>query len=407
MNRRSCRYYLLATAFVSFSVATANAGTYYSDDNFDVIGIGNTSQRSCVVALHPTQQLGVIFWPQLQLAMIDEESTGISLKDTGSFADVTFLQGNRRQPFAPATNLSLDAFRASDIGQAILSKRLFFITAKLAASSQDNYVSSRYDPVDFDRVLRIVEAHCRFDAEALLSDTSDRQNTEQNLDLPQPKLTLMRWVLRKKYGHDDRRPGDSLTLSALERDYLKRYTADSMLPISRYLNEAVVQRLLSDAAALDLKIFTQFQKRDLGGGDYDVARETNLDACARRCQTEDLCRAYTFDRWNRMCFLKTTSTGALRLEPRSVTGVTSTIGTTDFVGDAIIEKRRRKAFPDPPYSRVSAAAFDECAAMCLSEARCGGFNFQASSGRCSLIDWPSEYTDSASNDLGFKIQPPP
>ena len=407
MNRRPGRYCFLVTVFMSFHVAAAPSGTYYSDDDFDVVGAGAPGQRNCAVVLHPSQRLGTTAWPQLRLTTTGDESVGMDLQDASRFTDVTVVQGNLRRPFAPLSDVSLDTFRESDVVQAILSKRPFFITARMAASRQHSYVSSRYDPIDFDHILEIVGAHCRFDAEALLSDLSSRQKAERDLDLPPSRLTIIRWVLRKKYGGDDQRPDDSQSLSTAERGYLKRYAAEIGLPVSRYLNQAVLQKLLLDATALDLKTFTRFEKRDLGGGDYDVVRGTSLELCDQRCQSEDACRAYTFDRWNRMCFLKTASTGALRLEPRSVTGVISTTGLTDYVGEAVIEKRRRKAFPDVPYIQVWGETYEQCAAMCLDDVRCGGFNFESASGRCGFIDWPNEYTDRASTDLGFKIQPPP
>ena len=73
--------------------------------------------------------------------------------------------------------------------------------------------------------------------------------------------------------------------------------------------------------------FTAYSSRDMQGGDYHKQRGISLDQCENLCKRDSRCRAYSYDVWNRYCFLKS-SINPLRIEPRSVTSVAKGVTVT-------------------------------------------------------------------------------
>jgi hypothetical protein len=50
--------------------------------------------------------------------------------------------------------------------------------------------------------------------------------------------------------------------------------------------------------------FVAADEFDIPGGDYRVEKEVPLDLCASLCRSEAQCRAYTYNKTARWCFLK-------------------------------------------------------------------------------------------------------
>jgi hypothetical protein len=50
--------------------------------------------------------------------------------------------------------------------------------------------------------------------------------------------------------------------------------------------------------------FVRYLHRDLPGNDIRTIKNTTLATCVSDCDSDTKCRAYSFDRWNRWCFLK-------------------------------------------------------------------------------------------------------
>jgi hypothetical protein len=68
--------------------------------------------------------------------------------------------------------------------------------------------------------------------------------------------------------------------------------------------------------------FKTFASRDLTGPATDTIKVKEAAACEGACAAANGCVAYTFNAWNRICFLKATP-GLLLLEPSSVSGVSA------------------------------------------------------------------------------------
>jgi hypothetical protein len=151
--------------------------------------------------------------------------------------------------------------------------------------------------------------------------------------------------------------------------------------------------------------FTAYSSHDMEGGDYQRHRGISLDQCEDRCKGDSRCQAFSYDMWNRFCFLKS-SINPLRLEPRTVTSVPPGITVTYDDSEPVIQRRPQKAFPNEPYLQASAQSYSDCSQRCLKDKRCEAFNFYQFTRRCNLIEKPKEYSDAAGAEIGIKVQAP-
>jgi hypothetical protein len=160
----------------------------------------------------------------------------------------------------------------------------------------------------------------------------------------------------------------------------------------------------SPAAGPSARSFTIYTSRDMEGGDYYKERGASLEHCESLCKKDSRCQAYSYDVWNRYCFLKA-SVNPLRLEPRSITSVADSATVTYEEREPVIQRRPQKAFPNEPYLQANAQSYGDCAQRCLKDKRCEAFNFYQSTRQCHLIEKPREYSDVRGAELGIKLQP--
>jgi len=153
------------------------------------------------------------------------------------------------------------------------------------------------------------------------------------------------------------------------------------------------------------KPFTTYSSRDMEGGDYRREHGISFDQCEDHCKRDSRCQAFSYDMWNRFCFLKS-SINPLRLEPRSVTLVPPGIAVSNDDREPTIQRRAQKAFPNEPYLQASAQSYGDCAQRCLKDQRCEAFNFYQLTRRCNLIEKPKEYSDARGAEVGIKVQGP-
>lgn len=154
------------------------------------------------------------------------------------------------------------------------------------------------------------------------------------------------------------------------------------------------------------KNFTEYQHRDLVGTDIAILKDIEKSACENSCRSKDQCKAYTFEKWNRVCILKT-SGGLLRLEPRSVTAIIESASVTAMTTPPLILKRFNKIFSDKEFKVIESRDYGSCTSACLSDERCLAFNFMRTSATCKLLDNPSQFVDAQGIDIGIKQQAPP
>ena len=149
--------------------------------------------------------------------------------------------------------------------------------------------------------------------------------------------------------------------------------------------------------------FHVLENYDMKGFDMQIIREASKDACVEACKVASECVAFSYDKWNRYCFLKN-SVGQLNLTARSITGVRG-YPQLKFADVAVgFEKFRNKRFPDNSISRQQTGSLEECQGACASLKVCVAVTFLKKGGSCRLFDRASEYFTDADADSAAKIQ---
>ncbi|RVC84049.1 hypothetical protein EN745_00365 [Mesorhizobium sp. M4A.F.Ca.ET.022.05.2.1] len=151
--------------------------------------------------------------------------------------------------------------------------------------------------------------------------------------------------------------------------------------------------------------FRRFLNRDLKSRATETRQAESVDQCESMCRaSEGWCRAFTYDAWNRKCFLKE-GLGQLLMNARATSGVMSELGTPTASGAAAyFEYFNDKAFSGNGFRVLSARARGECERDCSALDQCIAFGFTQSQKRCVLFDQPGEYSSSRGTDSGAKRQ---
>ena len=144
--------------------------------------------------------------------------------------------------------------------------------------------------------------------------------------------------------------------------------------------------------------------RDLIGVDLRTLKNIELDDCVSACQREADCQGYSFDKWNRFCFLKT-NLASFILDPKSLSGVRQNLQMplTSAV-EATMVRYRGKMFPGSGYKSIANSIYENCEMTCKNELACVAFSFDKQSLVCRLFNSTGAYVLNALSDSGVKTQ---
>jgi hypothetical protein len=395
LSARRCsgrRLSLLGLLFMVVLTRPALSEVFLNDPSVEISGTGTRVSRNCTVLLKPTQTFGDSAAPRLMLVTTGNAQLSYGLDKPAQYANQVIVQNNVRRPFAMAENASIEQFHSSDIGKAIKSRRLFFVTAQLAGGK---YVSSRYDRVDFDAILAKIETVCPFDAESLMTDKSPREQAERSLRISPSDLTLIRWALGKKYGGPAFKPDPTPSLLSQERAYLKRYASDNGLMISQFLTADTARRLTADGQLLATPTpaptptptpppaapdFHWYENTDFDGDDIKPwLMDYSLDDCRRACSVTAACRAFTYNKRRNVCILKT-GTGTVRASVEAVSA--SRMPVSVVRGRITVQNGMDLPGGDLDPSGLRNLSFEQCQSVCLDNASCVGFSYVKSRRWC-------------------------
>ncbi len=171
-------------------------------------------------------------------------------------------------------------------------------------------------------------------------------------------------------------------------------------------NLAELGKLLSAASASPQKLaaYRVYDNRDIAGDGATKLRSLDLQACVSACRKKESCKAYTFDKWNRVCYLKSTI-GDFKLNPRSSSGVREDVRVPRAPsGDVTMERYPSKAFPGSGYKSVQSDGPDACEQSCRTDDACIAFTFRLDEGSCHLFKTTGEYFGNELADSGGKRQ---
>ncbi|AZV79422.1 hypothetical protein EBB79_17100 [Parasedimentitalea marina] len=152
--------------------------------------------------------------------------------------------------------------------------------------------------------------------------------------------------------------------------------------------------------------FVSFPGFDLPGGDVGLVRNATLETCRQSCDADDKCTAYTHDRWNNLCFLKSAAdtSNLIYVQPKADSYIAPSFAALirSARTNIVMKKRNNKAFFDSPYYDFESSSFSQCASFCAEEDKCLGVNF--SGNLCEMFDHPEVYNDRLGTQIGLKLQ---
>jgi hypothetical protein len=152
--------------------------------------------------------------------------------------------------------------------------------------------------------------------------------------------------------------------------------------------------------------FASYDNYDLVGTDIRELRNTDLTGCAAACETDRRCVGYSFDKWNRYCFLKS-GTRLFRLEPNTTSGLRPDAPKPTLASAPVTMQRyRNKAFPYGGQETRRADSLDECEARCAQDTACVALTFFKASQQCRLMHSTGEYFPDPRADSSIKRQDP-
>jgi PAN domain len=163
---------------------------------------------------------------------------------------------------------------------------------------------------------------------------------------------------------------------------------------------------ISSPSAARNAAFATYDNRDMFGGDYDTARDVSQAQCENRCRSDRRCLAYTFNKWQGVCFLKS-SLGVVRIEPQGITGVASSEPVKQDRRAPQIQKSPSNQIGGYPYEILETRGYDSCAAACLADEKCLGANFTRTTRSCALMASLGKPKPAKAIDAGVKLQRSP
>lgn len=150
--------------------------------------------------------------------------------------------------------------------------------------------------------------------------------------------------------------------------------------------------------------FQKFNNTDIAGKVISSMKGGSLDACLAGCGSDDQCLAYTYDRWNRWCFMKSAATGR-SVSAKAVSGVRTSLKTPPSASARVeIRRYRGKAFPGRGYRSAATGSSQACEAICGSDAQCTAYTYREKGGKCELYKSADEYQSDSAALSGAKFQ---
>ena len=152
--------------------------------------------------------------------------------------------------------------------------------------------------------------------------------------------------------------------------------------------------------------FSTYDNFDMFGGDLRKIPKIELKACVAACQADRQCSGYSFDRWNRYCYLKSTIS-ALTFDPSSTAGLRAQ-GVPEFSkAEYRIDRRANKSLEGSSSVKIGISGVEDCDRNCAADKTCFGFTFEKPRGVCRAFSAISTFKPDRSATSGIKTQSPP
>ena len=150
--------------------------------------------------------------------------------------------------------------------------------------------------------------------------------------------------------------------------------------------------------------FRQMPNTDLQGSLIGKVDVDSPAQCEAACGKDRACNAYSFNKWNAVCFLKSDAT--LRfLDPSTMSGLKGETYPPPISNGMVAMLRfRNKVFSGEPVSAGPEHRFEDCEASCEKSDSCIAFSFVKAESMCRIFEQAGEYTSDDGVDSGAKRQ---
>jgi hypothetical protein len=180
------------------------------------------------------------------------------------------------------------------------------------------------------------------------------------------------------------------------------------------LSKPQSQETVSSEAALTTTVqpivsgsFRAYDNYDLNGADIRKLQRIEQQSCSEACMDEPLCKAYSYDKWNKYCYLKNAAS-PLTVDAGSITGVRGGIEEPTISGTKIrLERRSAKKFSGRQFRAPYKATLDVCQTTCEDNAKCLGYTFFKRTSTCELFESITTFVSDETGTSAFKTQNPP
>ena len=150
--------------------------------------------------------------------------------------------------------------------------------------------------------------------------------------------------------------------------------------------------------------FVLHDNYDVVGGDLRRMERVDQDTCKDACMQEAECKGYSYDKWNRWCFLKN-ALPLLRLEPNTVSALRAGMQKPEHSSAPVrMHKYTNRAFPWRGQQANKAESFDECQSRCQAAESCIAATYFKATRQCRLMETAEEPVPDSKADSTVKRQ---
>jgi hypothetical protein len=158
--------------------------------------------------------------------------------------------------------------------------------------------------------------------------------------------------------------------------------------------------------------FVFVHRADSPGNDYLRVDHSSLEDCTRRCDAQNECNAFTYNRLHGVCFLKLSGNRLTTFYAFAITGIKLSPTVQPTAGASVTESSfvllSQADSPGNDYSRVDNFSFENCRSRCDRDDACHAFTYNHARGVCFLKRSANQWTNfSAWATTGIKLSKPP
>lgn len=153
--------------------------------------------------------------------------------------------------------------------------------------------------------------------------------------------------------------------------------------------------------------FQSYDNYDLNGVELRALKNVDPQTCSTACRFDNRCEAFTFNKWERKCSLKTSAVSS-RFDPISVAGVPAGAALPPEANMPWkMQRFSARSFRADPYRSESTPSYEQCERICESDKDCVALSYVSSQRTCKLFGAIGTYSTDQTVDSEIKHQVAP